>query len=258
MQNPAAAKSSITTSSITDLIIAVLHMGIDPIAVRIQEDLDTTLPYLLSALPQDSWSRCLPDLAERVVKLGPSTKAHLRVIKSLPVAHPRGFSLQQAAAALLLSRTIPGSKSESLSITAGVEVHPMEIFRSQPWFKDPKGLVAGATSGGQGKVPKGGYFIGEVEILLNTCDAMLWPHALPAAMGDGRDHGNGEDAMEVDREPLDDEFVKEWTDFLCTVAKSIKNLQPEDQYVRGLATQLDLEYKAVCQQDLLMGMLASP
>ena len=43
-------------------------------------------------------------------------------------------------------------------------------------FGNPKGLVAGATSGGHGAVPKGGYHISQLELLLKVCHLLLWPH----------------------------------------------------------------------------------
>ena len=67
------------------------------------------LDALLTVYSDQDWQQSFTRLASQVTAVGPSHRAHLVALKFLPAHSPRGFALQQAAAASLLQGvcTIP-------------------------------------------------------------------------------------------------------------------------------------------------------
>lgn len=60
------------------------------------------LDALLAVYSDQDWQQSFGSLANKVTAVGPSHRAHLVALKFLPAHSPRGFALQQAAAASLL------------------------------------------------------------------------------------------------------------------------------------------------------------
>lgn len=60
------------------------------------------LDALLTVYTDQDWQQSFSSLANKVTAVGPSHRAHLVALKFLPAHSPRGFALQQAAAASLL------------------------------------------------------------------------------------------------------------------------------------------------------------
>ncbi|KAL4856914.1 hypothetical protein ACK3TF_002954 [Chlorella vulgaris] len=237
-KNPEAAATAGATSreGLAELLLAAMHMGLDKAATQLQRDLDAVVLELLAAFEEADWQRKLPQLAERLMDMGPSDAARLKLLKKLPMGHPRGMALQQFAAVCLLERLLPaaqqGSARSAVNRRAADALDPVAVISAQPWLADPKALVAGATSGG-GKAPRGGYLIGVLELLLKVCHLLLWPHML----------------THVQDEPscMTAAFLDDWLRFLLGLQKHIKNLQPEDQAVKVLATYLELEYRSLAE-----------
>ena len=60
------------------------------------------LDAILSVYTEQEWQQSFSRLAKQVAGVGPSHRAHLVALKFLPAHNPRGFALQQAAAAFML------------------------------------------------------------------------------------------------------------------------------------------------------------
>ncbi|KAI7842707.1 hypothetical protein COHA_003638 [Chlorella ohadii] len=192
---------------------------------------------LLSAFDETDWERKLPQLADRLAEMGPSHQSRYhKLLCNLPTAAPRGLALQQFAGAVLLERLLPASNKLAPAKSAinrrdATRLDPVAVIEAQPWFSNGKRMVEGATSGAA-VVPHGGYSMGTLELLLNICHLLLWPHTLA--------HVAGEASC------VSPPFLRRWHEFLAAVQKHIKSPQMEDQNVKTLATLFDMEYKNVC------------
>lgn len=244
--HPAAAGSALQGDAVGDLLLAVLHMGLDPAALVLQPHLNAAAAALLGAMDEDDWERELPRMAERLSQLGPSPRARLRLICQLDAApaRRRACELQRFAGCLLVEKVIPGKgpKVSAVSTQGGVP-DPATVLSAQPWFESPKALVMGASTAAAVAKSKGTYTISDVEVLLRVCNMLLWPSAL-RAFSEGRGMGTlGGDAW-VPAIPSE-EFVTAWTAFLGGVYGNIKKLQPEDQAVKAYASRLQMTYTAM-------------
>lgn len=107
-----------------------------------------------------------------------------QLLRKLPTAHPRGLALQQLGAAVLLERLLPAGSSSKKGRAGGrsaidrrnaAALDPAAVVAAQPWFSDARGLVNGATSGGQA-APRGGYHIGGYGRGAPAGGRLLWLH----------------------------------------------------------------------------------
>lgn len=64
--------------------------------------MQSALDALLSVYTEQEWQQSFSSLSRQVAGVGPSHRAHLVALKLLPAHNPRGFALQQAAAASML------------------------------------------------------------------------------------------------------------------------------------------------------------
>ncbi|KAL4427733.1 hypothetical protein ABPG75_001831 [Micractinium tetrahymenae] len=235
-RHPAAAAAALSREGVSELLLAALQLELDPAASQLQEQLDAALVELLGALDEPDWQRKLPQLAGRLADMGPSHTARLKLLRKLPAQRPRGLALQQFGAALLLEHLLPAGHrlagKSAVNRRDPAALNPAAVISAQPWFKDPKALVAGATSG-EGPVPRGGYSIETVGLILKTCHLLLWPHMLSYAAGEAS--------------CASESFQAAWHGFLLATQKHIRSLTPEDQTVKTLASYLDLEYQAAAE-----------
>ncbi|PRW60750.1 FAM178A-like isoform X2 [Chlorella sorokiniana] len=236
-KHPAAAAGALSREGLSDLLLAAVHLGLDPAANQLREEITEATAALLGAFDEVDWERKLPQLADRLAEMGPSHHSRYRLLCNLPTAAPRGLALQQFAGAVLLERLLPDghklapSKS-AINRRAATALDPAAVIAAQPWFSNGKGLVAGATSG-VAVVPAGGYSIGTVELLLRLCHLLLWPHVLAYVAGEAS--------------AVSPPVLQRWHDFLGAVQKNVRSMQPEDQNVKMLATVYDVEYKNVAE-----------
>ncbi|KAL4444594.1 hypothetical protein ABPG77_002411 [Micractinium sp. CCAP 211/92] len=235
-RHPAAAAAALSRKGVSELLLAALQLELDPSANQLQEQLDAAVAELLDALDASDWQRKLPQLAERLADMGPSHTARLKLLRKLPTQRARGLALQQFGAALLLERLLPAGHKlagkSAINRRDPAALNPAAVIAAQPWFNDPKALVAGAASG-EAQAPRGGYSIETVGLILKACHLLMWPHMLSYAAG----------------EPscASESFQAAWHGFLLGIQKHIRSLQPEDQTVKTLASYLDLEYQAAAE-----------
>ena len=64
--------------------------------------MQSALDALLSVYTEQEWQQSFSSLSRQVAGVGPSHRAHLVALKFLPAHSPRGFALQQTAAASML------------------------------------------------------------------------------------------------------------------------------------------------------------
>ena len=64
--------------------------------------MQSALDALLSVYTEEEWQQSFSSLSKQVAGVGSSHRAHLVALKFLPAHNPRGFALQQAAAASML------------------------------------------------------------------------------------------------------------------------------------------------------------
>lgn len=259
--HPDSASPALTPGSVTDLILAVVHMGLDPASLQLQRDLDAACIALLGALSSTDWTTQLPRLADGIAALGPSTRSRLRVLRQLPANEPtgRGRQLQRFVGCIVVERILPGelapSKSAIPKHCMGVP-DPEAVLQGQPWFFNPKGVVAGASNSA--------HTFFDIELLLHICDVLLWPAAMRAmkqrsgnftgpsqGFSPGIDvlMSGGDDPLGLDDDPISQEFLTVWCNFLGGLDRSIKTtLQPEEMAVRTLANRLAYRYKEACER----------
>lgn len=264
-------------SSLSDLIVAVLHLGLDPISLRVQEAIDIAVSSLVSAFPSaEVWSYEAPRIARRLLTLGPSSLARLRLLRQIPTFDfdhgCRGRQLQRYTGCLLLENTLPKRnpllpKISAIPTRKGAAMVPSNILLAQPWFRNPKGLVLGvrkgaAQSSAKAKQQGQGYGMVDIEVLLHICDLLLWKAAMkqqkknlkmgvasppPSAgpgsadvvmMDDEEEEGDGEG-----EEELSNDFLRVWYAFLAGLQRNIRALNPEDMVVKTMASGFEFRYK---------------
>ena len=71
-------------------------------AQTLMHAMQCALDALLSVYTEQEWQQSFSSLSKQVAVVGPSHRAHLMALKLLPAHNPRGFALQQAAAATML------------------------------------------------------------------------------------------------------------------------------------------------------------
>lgn len=98
--------------------------------------------------------------------------------------------------------------------------HP-HIYR----FASPQHLVGRATSGDAILQAQDEYGMQALDLLLSTCDCLLWP----VLVGD----------------EMHSQTLSKWLTFLTGIQRSIRAMVPEDQAVKVLATHLELEYRVL-------------
>eukprot|EP00887_Chlorella_sp_A99_P003165 scaffold9.g3165.t1 len=217
-QGPAAAAALLPPEPLADLLVAVAHLGLDTDARLLQADLEAAAPLLLAAFAPGAWDAALPALAECVAGLGATPLAKLKLVKSLPAGLPRGFALQQRAAALVLQRHIPGSapapakskpagrggkaRGGGAAASASAALDPVSVISALPWLRDGKALVDSAAAEACTAAP-GQHTMRDVSLLLEFCDLLLQPHAVARSGGGG---GLGS--------PLPPDFLAAWLAFL--------------------------------------------
>ena len=297
-RHPDAAALVLEPAAASELLLAVLHMGLDPAALRMQRNLDAACTALLTAISPSDWkSQILPQLAERVATLGPNVRSHLRVLRQLPsgqIAAAR--QLQRFAGCILVERILPGTLAPKTSAIPkrGAVPHPGDVLLSQPWFHNFKGVVSGASpvnaiTGGKSNSNSAtdSYTMAEVELLLHTCDLLLWPAALRSlhdisscsssvarcgaaysSQANDDDDGDGDlQVMEIDAttttaaaaaavfddEPLAPSLLESWCKFLSGLHGRIRALQPEDMAVKSLASRFEFKYRETVERPSAWG-----
>jgi hypothetical protein len=282
------AKKALPAADISNLLIAVMYMGIDDAAVRLQPDLDAACTALLCALTEDDWKRELPLLSKRISQMANSSRSRLRILRQMPVNAVSGRSrvreLQRYTGCILVEKILPEklcAKSSAIPTRLLGAPDPTDILLAQPWFRNAKAVVTGAVepSAKAEKDPLT-YTTADVEILLHLCDVLLWPSALRAvkerfvssdAAGssspvkqrsmrmisqpdDDDEEMHDVEAADSDgyeNEPvLDVEFLTAWSTFLTGIVRNIKTLQPDEMAVKTLASKLDFKYKETVEKPL--------
>lgn len=196
----------------------------------------------------------------------------------LTVGISRAMELRQRVGCLILEKIIPPigafkkdttKKASSLSSSSkrnGPPPNPADIISSQQWFSKPKVLIQGASlhpgnkssknagKSGPSSPSSSAYCMSDIETLLKLCHMLLWPYLLrlwsfhqdidPVY---GLDRASKE--SDISSKVLVSAFVSEWTVFLSGIRRNVKGLQPEEQSVRALANQLEMEYKSFAVYD---------
>lgn len=290
IRKPEAATKALPSSDVSNLLIAVMYMGLDAAAVRLQPDLDAACIALVGALTDDDWILQLPLLSKSISEMGKSSRSRLRVLCQLPVddlsVRYRVRQLQRFAGCILVENILPANlNSLSSAIPSRGLIgapDPTDILLSQPWFRNPKAVVSGATppSSVTAKNSPPAYTTSDVEILLHLCDLLLWPSALRAVkdryvasgalspspvkqysmrmikapeddeeMLDAND--DDDSGTNFEKEPkLSSEFMAAWSAFLTGIVKNIRTLQPEEMAVKTLASRLEFKYKETVEKPL--------
>jgi hypothetical protein len=289
-RKPEAAKNVLPSSDVCNLLMAVMYMGLDAAAVRLQPDLDAACIALLGALTDDEWSLKLPLLSKRIAEMGRNSRLGLRVLRQLPSddvsVRNRVRQLQRYAGCILVEKILPGklapksSAIPSRGLTGAPD--PTDILLAQPWFRNPKAVVTGALSAppkptATAEEKAEAYTTFDVELLLHFCDLLLWPSALravkerTAAIGASSPSPVKQNSMKMitppppedDEEMLDvaaedggeepelsAEFLAAWSTFLTGIVRNIKTLQPEEMAVKTLASRLEFKYKETVEKPM--------
>lgn len=90
------------------------------------------------------WGRVFSGLSGRVAAVGPTHRAHLAALKLLPTNSPRGFALQQAAAAALLQSLL---KVQVMPFAAGMQMPGSSLHHSQITRRQMSHTQVDCTSG---------------------------------------------------------------------------------------------------------------
>lgn len=288
-RKPEAAKKALSPSDVSNLLIAVMYMGLDAAAVRLQPNLDAACIALLGAFTDDDWNRQLPLLSRRISEMGKSSRSRLRLLRQLPVddrsVRYRVRQLQRFAGCILVEKILPANLNSSSSAIPSRGLigapDPTDILLSQPWFRNPKAVVSAAISPSSvtEKTPPPAYMTTDVELLLHLCDLLLWPSALRAvkdryvASCAASPSPVKQDSMRMITAPEDDEgmldadgntgttnaekepklsadFLAAWSTFLTGIVKNIRTLQPEEMAVKTLASRLEFKYKETVEKPL--------
>lgn len=290
IRNPKAAKKALRSSDVSNLLIAVMSMGLDAAAVRVQPDLDAACIALLGAFTDKDWKVQLPLLSKRISEIGNSSSSRLRVLCQLPAddlsVRYRVRQLQRFSGCILVEKILPANLNSSSSAIPPRGLvgapDPTDILLSQPWFRNPKAVVSGAIapSSVTGKPSPTAYMTSDVELLLHLCDLLLWPSALRAVKDRYVAHGalspspikqksmrmitapdddetmlDAEDddggGTTFEKEPkLSAEFLAAWSTFLTGIVKNIRTLQPEEMAVKTLASRLEFKYRETVEKPL--------
>lgn len=242
-----AAPIALAPTAVADLILAVLHISLDPTSLRLGPDLDEALIALVGSLDVDAWERTAPNLANQIVQLGPSNHARLRLLRNLPADDMRGHRLRQICACSLVRRIIPEKEEKALNKKQkGNEDEAVyAVLTSQWWWNSGKRLVTEVSPIQEAaKRPGEVYSIVDVELLLHVVDMLLWPYALRATAAKAQ--GASQDEVRAAAGPLNRKnFVDGWLECLREISRNIKALKLEEQAVRSLANKLDNRYQDV-------------
>ncbi len=285
-RRPEAASKALPAADVANLLIAIMYMGLDTAAVRLQPDLDTACVALLGALTNDDWSTQLPLLSKQISEIGRSSRARLRVLRQLPVddlsVRYKVRQLQRYAGCILVEKILPrdlNAKDSAIPSRGLIGApDPTDVLLAQPWFRNPKAVVTGASAPTEEKDPSV-YTFSDVELLVHVCDLLLWPSALRAVKartiatggaspspvkqnslrmisapeGDEEmlDAEDGDGGNIYEKEPeLSSEFLAFWSTFLTGIVRNIKTLQPEQMAVKTLASRLEFKYKETVEKPL--------
>lgn len=205
-------------------IQACCALLVDAAAPALGGAINAALPLFLEAFSEAEWAEhagaSLRGLAGRLVHHAPSPQACLDMLRLLPFT-PRGQRLRLHVGGALLGSLVPGHAAAA-PVTATSTASSVVCL--QPWFASPRQLVGQATSGDA--IPQGPneYGMHTLELLLATCDLLLWPDLI--------------------RGDLPGQALSRWLNFLIGIQRSIRAMVPEDQAVKVLATHLELEYRA--------------
>ena len=268
--HPDSDMPALDPGSVSALILAVVHMGLDPTSLQLQRDLDAACTALLGALSKSEWTKQLPILADKIAALGPSTRSRLRILRQLPANEPtgRGRQLQRFVGCIVVEKILGGklapTKSTIPKRCMGMP-DPEAVLQGQPWFTNPKGVVAGATNSAAAVAanPLKTHTFFDIELLLHICDVLVWPAAMRAMQDrqgnyDGPSQGfspgidvlqaGGDDPTVGDDGPLSYEFLSGWCNFLSGLDRYIKTLQPDEMAVKTLANRFSFRYKEAVQR----------
>eukprot|EP00890_Picochlorum_soloecismus_P002786 jgi/Picsp_1/3508/NSC_06346-R1_---NA--- len=237
---------------ILDLAKMILCIRFDPMAYRMQENLDRALLSLFKMVDDATWKMLVVDLSYSLALsfgIGASKGLKYRIVKELPcglrvmdsrTSHDRVrcLELQQCTASLLIDigmEAVDSERKPKKLNAANIPIDPADILKQQAWIKSPSMLTE--CPDGENSI---NHFI-RVEILLKLCDLLLWPYILSSTRSSSK----------IFLGKIDPSVLREWSSCMYYVQRKIRTLNPEDQAVKVLANYLKLQYDEylVSQED---------
>ncbi|KAL3148440.1 hypothetical protein ABBQ38_013891 [Trebouxia sp. C0009 RCD-2024] len=191
----------------------LLALRMDPVGQLLAIEVQIALDALLAVYSDQDWQQSFGSLANKVTAVGPSHRAHLVALKFLPAHSPRGFALQQAAAASLLQGLCTLSSKSSTGVqasrqfSADVPVAPEEVIQACSWFQAGGAAMAKACQGEQGG--EASFSLWEAETCIKAADLLLWPHIKQAKQ-------TGEGGLTAD-------FKLKWQEFIQALSRGLSN-----------------------------------
>ncbi|KAL3137095.1 hypothetical protein ABBQ32_006679 [Trebouxia sp. C0010 RCD-2024] len=200
-------------AGLQQLLLILLALRMDPVGQLLAIETQIALDALLTVYTDQDWQQSFSSLANKVTAVGPSHRAHLVALKFLPAHSPRGFALQQAAAASLLQGlcTLPSKSSTGVQasrhFSAEVPVAPEEVVQACSWFQAGGAAMAKACQGEQGG--EASFSLWEAETCIKAADLLLWPHVKQAKQ-------TGEGGLTA-------EFKPKWQEFIQALSRGLSN-----------------------------------
>lgn len=206
------------------LLPTLLRLHLDPAAAVYYQDLQTTVPSMLSAVSESQWDKVSRTLAAEIAALGPSHMSAVKLLQTLPVSSNRGADLQRMGALVALERVLgsrPRSKKRKYGKGRNECGNPGagELLHALHSLGDAAAMAKAALKANSSEEWNFWSIISTVQLV----DMLMWMPAKNCA----------EATLSQEDDPEEADAIRSWADFLQALGRNVRTITQDESQNRA-------------------------